>query len=316
MSNFNIRLLDIRLPVINEEVPNITPTEVTDIWGTKYDVYELYMAEGLLRAPAGIFRLWQAFNHLANTTLLLILTIIGFLVMVGYQVKKFSYKIMLPRFFIHVVLIQFSWFICRLMFDLSAIFTVVVKTVSLTMFKDFTYANLQCMFPTATATSIVKNYGMSPGDSFPITLGDVITGGLEQILNHALDMYNLGFITGALDSIAGFLPPPLNSLPIALTSILGVWKWIGIGGILLLSLTLLLSNVMFLGFVVIRTLVLYILVIISPFAFTLSIFPTMDGFKNTWFKLLLGLLMVHPLAHMLFQLSYTIAISIGDTSCS
>ncbi|MEI6222934.1 MAG: hypothetical protein WCP97_09310, partial [bacterium] len=294
LEGISVQSLDVRLPIVRPYPPSIALAEEfkdikdglparTKLYPNDVNPYlviiEIPTMGGLnLSAPAGIYRVWDIIRDMVNYLFILALIIIGYLVMFRVKVNQYAMKLILPRFILGAIAVQYSWMICQVVVDL---FTV-LGLVFMNMFNQMSHtAGAQAnLFNGWSDITAVLNY----------CLGFGIAGQVPAIGNWGS---KLPFIGGFAKMCTG------------LGAQIGKW-------IVIMILFFLAGVIVFLCVIVVRGLAIYALVAVSPVVFLLWIFPdTAKAFKQ-WGSALLGLLIVYPLALLVFIFCTLIAQSLGS----
>ena len=242
-----------------------------------------------LRTPFVIYVFWFYFLNLANILILLILVLIGFAIMFQYNINAYHFRRILPRFLIAVIMVQYSWVICQFMFDINTM-------------MGLSFYNISNKIEIKRAVFDKVDYSTTPPhvdfkyENTPVTLADVLTEGVRNVIQELVDQWQTS--SGAAGA----------------TVTTGIWVFFGIvNGLPIIwsvCMGMLMGIVTFSFIAIVRWLMIYLLVIVSPIALLLYAIPEMHKSAIEWAKGLFLSLFMYPICMIMFSLLYAMAVTL------
>jgi hypothetical protein len=267
-----------------------------------------------------VYIAWLLILGVTNIFFLVALVIIGILLMMQVKVNQYAFKIIMPRFLVAIVLAQFSWLLC----DFAMDFTVIIAWV-FTSFMNAFHLNASL-----SLGGMLQNNGTmrSVVDGIQMCM---IYGGVGGSLGNGTDLSKPGsFIYWATRAIPAAIAAgktvvetfnkanqpggdlagsAMGTVASVALLISGACETIGrsIMPMIWISVLAFISSVMlYLGMTLIRTVLLYFLVIISPLVCVIFIFPDFKKTVEKWTSMFGSLLIVYPMMVLVYAVCYMI----------
>lgn len=230
-----------------------------------------------------LYSAWSQFRNLANIALVFIFIILIYMQLTGSQ--TYMVQRTLPRFVIAAVLMQFSYFFGAFIIDIGNVLAAGIAGI-------FNEINSEILQQSPGAVDLLDNgtlsaslpqevIGQEPGQ---IGLGDSLGGGLMGGAGAVVGFSLLIFLAIAF-AVTSFFPP------------LGVVIMFGLIGLLIAFLAL-----------VLRQLGIVMFIVLSPFAFLFMALPGTEKMFREWVDNLSKLVLIYPLAVLLFSISSTMSL--------
>ena len=207
---------------------------------------------------SAMYKAWSLFRNMANIIFVIALLFVIFSQVTGFGIDNYGIKRLLPKLIVTAIIVNFSYFICGIVVDLSNLIGNSVRDIFENASRD----------PTFTAGKGSDGLG---------TLG-VATGvatGVAAAVTSVVALVTAGSALSAAATSGGLLALILPVLGLAASAFMA-----GFFALLMLGA---------------RQAIIIIMIVTSPIAFVLYALPNTNALFKKWVSLFRGLLLLYPI---------------------
>ena len=207
---------------------------------------------------SAMYKAWSLFRNMANIIFVIALLFVIFSQVTGFGIDNYGIKRLLPKLIVTAIIVNFSYFICGIVVDLSNLIGNSVRDI-------FENASRDPTFTAGTGSDGLGALGVATG----------VATGVAAAVTGVVALVTAGSALSAAATSGGLLALILPVLGLAASAFMA-----GFFALLMLGA---------------RQAIIIIMIVTSPIAFVLYALPNTNALFKKWVSLFRGLLLLYPI---------------------
>ena len=207
---------------------------------------------------SAMYKAWSLFRNMANIIFVIALLFVIFSQVTGFGIDNYGIKRLLPKLIVTAIIVNFSYFICGIVVDLSNLIGNSVRDI-------FENASRDPTFTAGTGSDGLGALGVATG----------VATGVAAAVTSVVALVTAGSALSAAATSGGLLALILPVLGLATSAFMA-----GFFALLMLGA---------------RQAIIIIMIVTSPIAFVLYALPNTNALFKKWVSLFRGLLLLYPI---------------------
>ena len=207
---------------------------------------------------SAMYKAWSLFRNMANIIFVIALLFVIFSQVTGFGIDNYGIKRLLPKLIVTAIIVNFSYFICGIVVDLSNLIGNSVRDI-------FENASRDPTFTAGTGSDGLGALGVATG----------VATGVAAAVTSVVALVTAGAALSAAATSGGLLALILPVLGLAASAFMA-----GFFALLMLGA---------------RQAIIIIMIVTSPIAFVLYALPNTNALFKKWVSLFRGLLLLYPI---------------------
>ena len=207
---------------------------------------------------SAMYKAWSLFRNMANIIFVIALLFVIFSQVTGFGIDNYGIKRLLPKLIVTAIIVNFSYFICGIVVDLSNLIGNSVRDI-------FENASRDPTFTAGTGSDGLGAFGVATG----------VATGVAAAVTSVVALVTAGSALSAAATSGGLLALILPVLGLAASAFMA-----GFFALLMLGA---------------RQAIIIIMIVTSPIAFVLYALPNTNALFKKWVSLFRGLLLLYPI---------------------
>ena len=207
---------------------------------------------------SAMYKAWSLFRNMANIIFVIALLFVIFSQVTGFGIDNYGIKRLLPKLIVTAIIVNFSYFICGIVVDLSNLIGNSVRDI-------FENASRDPTFTAGTGSDGLGALGVATG----------VATGVAAAVTSVVALVTAGSALSAAATSGGLLALILPVLGLAASAFMA-----GFFALLMLGA---------------RQAIIIIMIVTSPIAFVLYALPNTNALFKKWVSLFRGLLLLYPI---------------------
>ena len=207
---------------------------------------------------SAMYKAWSLFRNMANIIFVIALLFVIFSQVTGFGIDNYGIKRLLPKLIVTAIIVNFSYFICGIVVDLSNLIGNSVRDI-------FENASRDPTFTAGTGSDGLGTFGVATG----------VATGVAAAVTSVVALVTAGSALSAAATSGGLLALILPVLGLAASAFMA-----GFFALLMLGA---------------RQAIIIIMIVTSPIAFVLYALPNTNALFKKWVSLFRGLLLLYPI---------------------
>lgn len=207
---------------------------------------------------SAMYKAWSLFRNMANIIFVIALLFVIFSQVTGFGIDNYGIKRLLPKLIVTAIIVNFSYFICGIVVDLSNLIGNSVRDI-------FENASRDPTFTAGTGSDGLGTLGVATG----------VATGVAAAVTSVVALVTAGAALSTAATSGGLLALILPVLGLAASAFMA-----GFFALLMLGA---------------RQAIIIIMIVTSPIAFVLYALPNTNALFKKWVSLFRGLLLLYPI---------------------
>lgn len=207
---------------------------------------------------SAMYKAWSLFRSMANIIFVIALLFVIFSQVTGFGIDNYGIKRLLPKLIVTAIIVNFSYFICGIVVDLSNLIGNSVRDIFENASRDLT-------FTAGTGSDGLGTLGVATG----------VATGVAAAVTSVVALVTAGATLSTAATSGGLLALILPVLGLAASAFMA-----GFFALLMLGA---------------RQAIIIIMIVTSPIAFVLYALPNTNALFKKWVSLFRGLLLLYPI---------------------
>jgi hypothetical protein len=207
---------------------------------------------------SAMYKAWSLFRNMANIIFVIALLFVIFSQVTGFGIDNYGIKRLLPKLIVTAIIVNFSYFICGIVVDLSNLIGNSVRDIFENASRDLT-------FTAGTGSDGLGTLGVATG----------VATGVAAAVTSVVALVTAGAALSTAATSGGLLALILPVLGLAASAFMA-----GFFALLMLGA---------------RQAIIIIMIVTSPIAFVLYALPNTNALFKKWVSLFRGLLLLYPI---------------------